>query len=293
LAAETIRVVESGRLVYYGQSPDVDYWSQHWKTYGHAGPAYEISFGSLQRCFLRYLPLDGRIIEAGCGLGQVVLSMKSQGYEIEGVEWSSETVSFIHSLNPDAPIRVGDVTHLDVPDGYYDGYISLGVVEHRKEGPEPFLREASRVLSSDGVALISVPYFNPVRRAKAWFGVYASAVESDAEFYQYAFTTDEFETLLRSEGLTVIDKVPHGVIKGAKDEIIGLGHFYSVGRKIVRWRRRQEGARGVDSSQPSIRSGPSGVGKLLMKLSMRPPFLFAAHMMLFVCIKNDRACPAS
>ena len=40
----------------------------------------------------------------------------------------------------DLPVREGDVTRLDVRDGSFAGYVSLGVMEHRREGPYRQLR---------------------------------------------------------------------------------------------------------------------------------------------------------
>ena len=88
------------------------------------------------------------------GLGQDVLALRVRGYDAEGVDWGSETVQAVRELYPELPIRASDVTQMEVPDGYYKGYISLGVVEHRQEGPQPFLKEASRVLERDGVAYL-------------------------------------------------------------------------------------------------------------------------------------------
>jgi SAM-dependent methyltransferase len=148
-----------------------------------------------EKPFGQYLPRKGRILEAGCGLGQWVLALRARGYEAEGVEWSTKTVDEVRRLVPDLPIRAGDVRQLDVPDGYYAAYISLGVVEHVREGPESFLQEAHRVLTPGGVILIAVPRFHVLRRLKARLGMYPSPCDG-TRFYQYAFTHGEFLSLL-------------------------------------------------------------------------------------------------
>ena len=76
---------------------------------------------------------------------------------------------------------------IDSPDNQYDAYISIGVVEHRIDGPEPFLVEANRVLKPGGIAFISVPYVNPLRRFKSLLGCYKHQVTEKEIFYQYAF----------------------------------------------------------------------------------------------------------
>ena len=154
------RRVENGRLVWYSRRADASYWDHYWsaqvspQTYRAAEAG---KLGSFQQVFSRFLPRSGRILEAGCGVGQIVLALRVLGYDAEGVEWGQETVQSVKSLIPDLPIRVGDVTKLGVPDAWYAAYISVGVVEHRRDGPQPFLSEAWRVLQPGGIALISVP----------------------------------------------------------------------------------------------------------------------------------------
>jgi SAM-dependent methyltransferase len=80
--------------------------------------------------------------------------------------------------------------------------ISIGVVEHRYAGPEPFLQEMNRVLKQNGLILISVPYFNPLRRWRASQGAYQDDV-SNMDFYQYAFTRKEFCKLLVQSGFEI------------------------------------------------------------------------------------------
>jgi SAM-dependent methyltransferase len=174
--------------------------------------------GHLEKPFTRYLPKQGRILEAGCGTGKYVLALRARGYDVEGIEWSAETVQSVHTILPDLPIQVGDVTSLEVPDGTYSGYISLGVVEHRQAGPEPFLREAHRVLNQDGVMLVSVPHFHPLRRAKARLGLYQGDPR-ELSFYQYAFTASEFIDIVGHCGFEIMETFSYNAHKGIKDEI--------------------------------------------------------------------------
>jgi SAM-dependent methyltransferase len=225
------QIVVGQRLAYYKATADSNFWNEHWKD--QISPetckrAEEGKLGFFERPFTQYLLKSGRILEAGCGLGQYVLALRARGYDCEGVEWGEDTVLAIKALRPEAPIRVGDVTHLDVPNGFYKGYISLGVVEHQPEGPEKFLQEAHRVLSDDGVMLISVPHFHPLRKLKAKLGLYAKKVEN-LSFYQYAFSCREMRSILEKAGFTVIDTFTYDGYKGVKDEIAMI-------KKILQWR---------------------------------------------------------
>ena len=219
----TMRVVRNDRLVYFRQKADADYWDSHWDAersddYFSAAQQGKLDFSKTQ-AFLTHLPKHGRILEAGCGLGIVVLALRAHGYDVEGVEWGEKTVAFLNQRFPDLPVRVGDVTALKVPDDTYAGYISLGVVEHREAGPEPFLTEAFRVLQPGGVACISVPHFNSLRKIKAQLSMYTETVPTGLDFYQYAFSRQEFSHLIEAAGFKVIDWYGSNALKALRDEI--------------------------------------------------------------------------
>jgi len=215
------RRVENGRLVYYLRPADIPFWEQHWQT--HFSPdvyrwAEKGALGTLEEPLARWLPKKGRILEAGCGLGCIVLALRVRGYDAEGVEWARETVEVVRSARLDLPIRVGDVRNLDVPDGHYAGYVSLGVVEHQRDGAEPILREAWRVLAPGGIALVSVPWFNPLRRLKARLGFYRGNAE-DLDFYQFALREKDLTGILASAGFQIVDVTAYGAVKGLRDEV--------------------------------------------------------------------------
>jgi SAM-dependent methyltransferase len=234
-AAGAARRVEAGRLVYYQRDPNAAFWDDHWRGHGSTdlyAAALRGSVAPLPESALRYLPRSGKIVEAGCGLGQYVVALRQRGYDVEGVDWAPETIAVTRASHPDLPIVVGDVARLPVPDGYYAGYLSFGVVEHRLEGPDTVLREAYRVLCPGGIALISVPCFHRLRRFKARLGAYRDAMAGRA-FYQYAFTPDEFFALLVRNGFAVVRVYGYDAYKGLTDEVPWLSRL--VHRQVGRY----------------------------------------------------------
>lgn len=255
------RRAEGNRLLYYEATADEAFWDRHWqdnfsdKLYKQAEQG---NLDQFEAFFARYLPKEDLILEAGCGLGQYVLALGVRGYKIEGVEWGRETVAFAKRNYPDLPVKVGDITQLDVPDNYYGAYISLGVWEHRMEGPDPFVREACRVLKPGGIGLISVPYFNSLRRMKARMGLYQDSVK-ELDFYQYAYSEKEFAHFLEQNGLHVIDRTILSTYKGITDEISFL-------QRIAEWRP---------------------VRLLIQAIFSIPFFRRFGHSILFVCRKTS------
>src|SRR5207253_2014081 len=88
------------------------------------------------------------ILEAGCGLAQVVYYLRQRNYPVVGLDYAPEGIGPAKIRYAELPLYLGDVHHLPYPNNYFSGYLSFGVVEHFEQGPEPALAEASGVLGS-------------------------------------------------------------------------------------------------------------------------------------------------
>ncbi len=121
-------------------------------------------YQTIKKAFADHLPVRGKILEAGCGLGRWVFYLKRKGHDIIGVEASSQAFSIIRQHDGEGCIKEGDVRKLPFEDGSFHALISLGVMEHFEEGPGQILREANRVLIKNGLLFVSIPPNNPVRR---------------------------------------------------------------------------------------------------------------------------------
>jgi SAM-dependent methyltransferase len=111
-----------------------------------------------------YVKQSDKLLEAGCGLGGWVSYFSKNGFDISGVEYDMRIVEQAKAFDPDIKILCRNVLQLGFDDNTYDGYISLGVIEHFKEGPIEALLEAKRVLKPDGLIFLSVPVLTPLRR---------------------------------------------------------------------------------------------------------------------------------
>jgi SAM-dependent methyltransferase len=201
------RFVSNGRIAWYGDPGDEQYWYKYWKArltsdYYTSAEANDLTSDQLGKVLLHAMSPQGLHLEAGCGAGYWVAALRHFGLMIEGVEYSSDLVALVHAANPKLPVRQGNVLRIDSPDDHFDTYLSIGVVEHRVEGPEPFLTEAYRVLKSGGKIFISVPYFEPIRVLKSRLSMY-DRKPPDLPFFQYGFTSKEFTNYLQKAGFSI------------------------------------------------------------------------------------------
>lgn len=187
--------------------------------------------------FERYLPRHGLIVEAGCGNGNILRTLTGAGYTVEGLDFAPRAIEASRRIDPAGRYRLGDVRELPYSDGSLAGYLSFGVVEHFDDATRAgILAEAARALCSGGIAVITTPYFSPLRQLRAQAGYYDDDPRG-VDFYQCHFTRADLEFQLRAAGLTPVAADGYDLYKGLKDTLgikSWLDRFSLLGPKARR-----------------------------------------------------------
>jgi SAM-dependent methyltransferase len=168
---------------------------------------------TIDSAFRQYLPLEGRILEAGAGRGRWVFHLRRLGYDIQGIELAGSEVRFAKTFDPSAPLIVGNVLKTSFPDHSFAAIISLGVLEHFEEGPQEALGEVRRLLARDGTFLVTVPTRNLLRfllidRMKHLQIFVRRMLGRRLAFEEYRYTRKQFTAILLDAGFTVVEMVP-------------------------------------------------------------------------------------
>jgi SAM-dependent methyltransferase len=259
-------------------------WDEEWAGYSPAAVRdtmeYYRRFPVIYPALRRHLPRDGRVVEAGSGLGQWVALLREDGFDAVGVDTSEEALRRSRLVFPGLPFEQADVLALPYGDGTLGGYVSFGVAEHFPAGPHALLAEAARVLRDGGVMVISVPWLSPLRRWQRWRP--ARAPEG-AVFYQYFFTRSEMTAAVEAAGFDVIEVDAYGTLKTLRDEW-----------RELRGPRAQAPAAARVSAPSADAPVPAGRLRTLARaahhvlLENRPAHRLAAHMMLIVARRRPR-----
>ncbi len=223
---------EHRRLVYIKENATPEFWDRQWED---EKLKKSIIAGAKERFVYpitkKFLSPGSKVLEGGCGKGQFVYSLHARGYEAHGVDFAPKTVEKITSLIPELKIHLGDVRKLDLPDESFDGYWSLGVIEHFPEGYEAIGREMHRVLRTGGYLFLTFPYMSPLRRLKALLGLYPKhdPAKFDREhFYQFALSSESVIRNFTNWGFELVWKKPYEGFKGFKDETGPLKPFFQA-----------------------------------------------------------------
>ncbi len=194
---------EAHRLVYLEAKATPEFWDSRWIDEGKPTPVSPKD--DVITVTRKFLSPGDRVLEGGCGRANKVKAMADVGFDAIGVDFAKETVHRAREMYNGIDVREGDVRALAFPDGYFDGYWSIGVIEHFWDGYDEILSEACRVLKPGGFLFLTAPWFSPYRQAKARDGGYKH-FQTDAEpelFYQFALGRNEVIEQLARNGFAM------------------------------------------------------------------------------------------
>ena len=211
---------EINRVVVFGEKADTEYWDSHWRINDFTEKVKSGKNNKMIKNFTsKFLPTGSKILEGGCGIGQNVYGLLSWGYDVYGVDSAQDTINSITREFPDLNVSVQDVRKLDFPDNFFDGYWSLGVIEHFWRGYDDILKEAKRVIKPGGYLFLTFPYMSHLRILKAKLGLYEELQNNVDNFYQFILDEKQVRVDVESYGFRLVSRFPHDATKGMKDEI--------------------------------------------------------------------------
>ena len=189
--------------------------------------------------FLKHLPKDGPILEGGCGLGRWLIYLSKRGYDIEGIELNENAVKKIKDFDRNLKVITGNILEMPYDDNTFSALISLGVIEHFKEGPQKALKEIYRVLKPGGVLFVTVPYLNFIRRFlhipyQALIVKIRRMQGFDMKFASYIYARKEMEIFLENSDFEVVAIAPDDF---NYPKSLGLYTDWTryLGSKTVKW----------------------------------------------------------
>jgi SAM-dependent methyltransferase len=96
-----------------------------------------------------------RLLDLGCGTGELASIFLRAGYEYVGIDIEPERIAYARKTYPRGKFHVMDASQLRYPDGYFDQILVTGVLHHLSDDEvRDIAREMRRVLRPGGRALV-------------------------------------------------------------------------------------------------------------------------------------------
>lgn len=210
------------RLAEFQPPGDPVDWDAWWRGRDPATEGRYPAARRIARLTAAHLPAGARVVDGGCGIGDKLWALDDAGFEAWGVDTAAATLARIGGRHPRLRLVAADILRMPFPDGFFDGYWSLGVIEHFRDGFDAALAEIDRVLAPDGCLFVSVPVMSPLRRRRAAAGAYPPLErrgEDGLVFWQYLLSPDRLAAAFARRGFRLVETQPQGGFYGIKDEV--------------------------------------------------------------------------
>jgi 2-polyprenyl-3-methyl-5-hydroxy-6-metoxy-1,4-benzoquinol methylase len=178
---------------------------------------------------IMYLPHSrgGRLLEVGCGSGNMLKGMADLGWRVEGVDFDPAAVE--NSRRKGLKVHIGFLKDMRYAEDCFDAVTMSHLIEHVHD-PLELLKECHRILRPGGRLALVTPNINSAGHriyGSSWFHL-------DPPRHLRIFTVDSLRTLLQEAGF---QKTKIGTT------IRDAGTAYVASRSVQRTERYEMGSR--------------------------------------------------
>jgi len=140
----------------------------------------------------------GRLLDIGCGMGYFLLACREAGYEVAGMDISSDAAAYVRE-ELRIPVSVGTLEGIDYPPASFDVVTMWHFLEHVR-GPAQYVAKARSWLKPDGVLVVDVPNYAGTDAQKTW----ERWKGWQLPFHLYHHTPHTLDLLLQKQGFRII-----------------------------------------------------------------------------------------
>jgi glycosyltransferase involved in cell wall biosynthesis/2-polyprenyl-3-methyl-5-hydroxy-6-metoxy-1,4-benzoquinol methylase len=101
-------------------------------------------------------PGRGRLLEVGCGAGDLLALAEADGWQVTGIDYSAAACERARRRLKTGEVRQGELSGAVLPDNQFDLCVVSDVLDHVRS-PLAFLAEVHRVLKPGGTLFIATP----------------------------------------------------------------------------------------------------------------------------------------
>lgn len=187
--------------------------------------------------FLELVPPPGRLtLDIGCGEGRLSRDLAALGHKVVGIDSSSKAIAAARELSPELEFIEADAADLPIDDAAVDlavAFMSLMDIDDMQGA----VREASRVLASDGRIVIAVVH--PINSAHR---LEREHPERPLELVDDYFERRRYTDTVERDGFVMTFESVHWTLQDYFDAVLDAGLRIEALREIgdpghARWSR--------------------------------------------------------
>lgn len=169
--------------------------------------------------FLRYINAGSKILDVGCGSGNVVNYLVEKGFDVVGIDISPNMIDIAKRKNTVAKFELMDMRDMTFMNSSFDSIVSIFSLVHltKQEVPE-ILKKFNDLLRKDGNLFVGVS-------EGTGEGFVDEHLELNQRYYYKYFTKDELRELLEKVGFQVLKTTDRFLEEQGSDE------FFVIARK--------------------------------------------------------------
>lgn len=137
---------------------------------------------------------NGTLLDVGCGNGRYLSTMRTLGWDVQGVELSENGLKVCQAAN--LPVHHGDLASAAFPEESFDVITVRHVVEHIRD-IHSLMAELARILKPNGKLMIETPNSHALGRSYCGANWYAN----DVPRHLILFSIDNLSRLGTAHGL--------------------------------------------------------------------------------------------
>jgi 2-polyprenyl-3-methyl-5-hydroxy-6-metoxy-1,4-benzoquinol methylase len=153
-------------------------------TRGISEDAYQASGQAQAELLAADIPAGAKVMDFGCGDGRVAIPLAAMGYEVTGVDASSNMLAALAERDPDLPVFQSDGTDFGKHLGRrkFDAVYCLAVlIHHDYETGEQLVANLRSVVKKGGILALDWPTSDEPSDGHGWLGVTTWSPERQAE----------------------------------------------------------------------------------------------------------------
>ena len=173
---------------------------------------------------------NGKLLDVGCGNGRYLSTMRSLGWDVQGVELSENGLKVCQQAG--LTVHHGDLLSAEFANDSFDLITVRHVIEHIRE-PHPFMMELARILKPGGRLMIETPNSDALGRAILGANWFANEVPR----HLILFAPDNLVRLANEHGLQNVSLSLGTTPKIFLNSIDYVIHNKGKPSNKIRWRR--------------------------------------------------------